>query len=199
MITDFLMRYFLFLAAMGVATAIMLLFYVADHGVLATAAKYVDDEPELTKFMRDMGYPKAGEWCGEFAASIIKRAGGVPPSGAAVASNWRRYGTADAMPHVGDVAVALRGVPTGATGSHVGFVTDIDRENDTFTLESGNTSNIYTTRKISCFSFHTPPDTVLSALTGIPSETAIGKALARVPLRHASIKADPLVPAITSA
>jgi hypothetical protein len=63
------------------------------------AAKYADDEPELIKFMSDMGYPKTGEWCGEFAASVIKRAGGTPPSGAAIASNWRGYGAPDAMPH----------------------------------------------------------------------------------------------------
>jgi hypothetical protein len=152
------------LAAIGGATAILCLFYFADQGVLGMAAKYADDEPKLTKFMSDMGYPKSGEWCGEFAASVIKRAGGTPPSGAAIASNWREYGTPDAMPHVGEVAVADRGVPTGATGSHVGFVTDVDLMNGTFTLESGNSSNIYTTRKISCFSFHTPPNNVLSAL-----------------------------------
>ena len=131
-----LMRYFL--AAIGGATAIMLLFYFPDQGVLGMAAKYADDEPKLIKFMSDMGYPKTGEWCGEFAASVIKRAGGTPPSGAAIASNWRGYGTPDAMPHVADVAVADRGVPTGATGSHVGFVTDVDLKNGTFTLESGN-------------------------------------------------------------
>jgi hypothetical protein len=100
------------------------------------AAQYADDEPTLMKFMSDMGYPKTGEWCGEFAASVIKRAGGTPPSGAAIASNWRGYGTPDAMPHVGDVAVADRGVPTGATGSHVGFVTDVNLRNGTFTLET---------------------------------------------------------------
>jgi len=156
------------------------------------AAKYVDDEPKLIKFMTDMGYPKIGEWCGEFAASVIKRAGGTPPSGAAIASNWRGYGTPDAMPHLGDVAVADRGVPTGATGSHVGFVTDVDLKNGTFTLESGNSSNIYTPRKISCFSFHTPPKSVLSALTGngVLSGTAIGIALTGLPLM--------LVPAISS-
>jgi uncharacterized protein (TIGR02594 family) len=154
------------LAVIAGATAIMLLFYFADQGLLATAAKYVDDEPQLIKFMSDMGYPKAGDWCGEFAASIIKRAGGTPPRSAAVASNWRRYGTPDAVPHVGDVAVASRGVPTGELGSHVGFVIGVDLANDTFTLESGNASNIYTKRKISCFSFHTPPSSVVSALTG---------------------------------
>ncbi len=61
-----LMKYFL--AAIFGATAIMLLFYFADQGVLGMAAKYTDDEPTLIKFMSDMGYPKTGEWCGEFAA-----------------------------------------------------------------------------------------------------------------------------------
>jgi CHAP domain len=192
-----LMKYFL--AAIGGATAMMLLFYFADQGVLGMAARYADDEPKLIKFMSDMGYPKTGEWCGEFAASVIKRAGGTPPSGAAIASNWRGYGTPDAMLHVGDVAVADRGVPTGATGSHVGFVTDVDLKNGTFTLESGNSSNIYTTRKISCFSFHTPPNNVLSALigNGVPSETAIGNATTGPPLSRASIGFYAFVPAIS--
>jgi CHAP domain-containing protein len=175
----------------------MLLFYFADQGVLGMAAKYAEDEPQLIKFMSDMGYPKTGEWCGEFAASVIKRAGGTPPSGAAIASNWREYGTPDAMPHVGDVAVADRGVPTGATGSHVGFVTDVDLTNGTFTLESGNSSDIYTTRKISCFSFHMPPHNVLSALNGngVPFVTAIGNALTGLPLSPASIRVYPFGPA----
>lgn len=158
------MKYFL--AVISGPIALTLLFYFADQGVLAMAAKYAGDKAQLIKFMSDMGYPKIGEWCGEFAASVIKRAGGTPPSGAAIASNWRKYGTPDAMPHVGDVAVADRGVPTGEIGSHVGFVTGIDPKNGTFALESGNSCNIYTTREISGFSFHTPPDDVLSALTG---------------------------------
>jgi hypothetical protein len=36
------MKYFL--AAIGGATAIMTLFYFADQGVLATAARYADEE-----------------------------------------------------------------------------------------------------------------------------------------------------------
>jgi hypothetical protein len=194
---NLLMKYVL-AATLG-ATAIMLLFYFADQGVLATAAKYADDEPKLVKFMRDMGYPKKGEWCGEFAASIIKRAGGAPPFGAAIASNWRRYGSPDAMPRVGDVAVADRGVPTGAIGSHVGFVTSVDLENDTFTLESGNAGSIYTRRKISCFSFHTPPNNVRSALNGngFPFGTVIGTVLTGLPLSRASIGVYPFVPAIS--
>jgi hypothetical protein len=189
------MKYFL--AAIGGATAILLLFYFADQGVLAMAAMYVEDEPKLIKFMSDMGYPKAGEWCGEFAASIVKRAGGIPPNGAAIASNWRGYGTPDATPHIGDVAVADRGVPTGATGSHVGFVTNVDLMNGTFTLESGNSSDIYTTRKVSCFSFRTPPNNVLSALigNGVPSVT--GTALIGLPLSRGSTQIYPFVPAIS--
>jgi hypothetical protein len=149
--------------------------------------------------MRDMGYPKIGEWCGEFAASVIARAGGTPPFGAAIASNWRSYGRPDAMPRVGDVAVADRGVPTGETGSHVGFVTGVDLNNGTFTLESGNASNIYTTRKISCFSFRTPPDNVLSALigNGVPPGTAIGKTLTGLPLSRTGIGVYPFVSAIS--
>ena len=184
------------LAAVGGATAI-LLFYFADRGVLAMAARYAGDYPTLTRFMRDMGYPKTREWCGEFAAAIITRAGGTPPSDAAVASNWRLYGTVDATPHVGDVAVADRGVPTGDTGSHVGFVTDVDRKNGTFILESGNASSIYTTRKISCFSFHTPPDSVLSALigNGVPAETAVDGTPSGPRLSRASFAAGPSVSA----
>ena len=186
-----LMKYLL--AAVSGATAI-LLFSLADQGVLAMAARYAGDKPTLIKFMRDMGYPKIGEWCGEFAASIIMRAGGTPPSGAAVASNWRTYGTPDATPHVGDVAVADRDVPTGEIGSHVGFVTDVDLKSGTFTLESGNASNIYTTRKISCFSFHTPPNNVLSALigNGVPSGSAAGGTITRLPLSRVSI-GDPFL------
>jgi hypothetical protein len=95
------------------------------------------------------------------------------------------------MPHFGDVAVAGRGVPTGSIGSHVGFVTGVDLKSGTFTLESGNSSNIYTTRKISCFSFHTPPESVLSALTGTGVLTGL-------PLSRASIGAYLFLPAISS-
>jgi hypothetical protein len=77
------------------------------------------------------------------------------------------------------------------------FVTDADLKNGTFTLESGNSSNIYTTRKISCFSFHMPPNNVLSALTGngVPSGTAIGDALTSLALSRASVGVYPFVPA----
>jgi hypothetical protein len=69
-----LMKYFLATIGGVTAIAMMLLFNFADQGVLAMAARYAGDEPKLVKFMRDMGYPKIGEWCGEFAASVIKSA-----------------------------------------------------------------------------------------------------------------------------
>ena len=78
-------------------------------------------------------------------------------------------------------------------------MTDVDLKNGTFTLESGNSSDIYTTRKISCFSFHTPPNNVLSALTGngVLSGTAIN-ALTGLPLSRASIGVYAFVPAKSS-
>jgi hypothetical protein len=79
-------------------------------------------------------------------------------------------------------------------------VTSVDLNNGKFTLESGNASNIYTTREISCFSFHTPPGNVLSALigNGVPPGTAAGKELTGVPLGRASIGTYPFVPSLSS-
>jgi hypothetical protein len=70
--------------------------------------------------MAKQGYPQHDAWCGDFASAVVKAAGGTPPKGWSIASNWRNVGpevSADeAQP--GDVAVR-RGARTGATGSHV--------------------------------------------------------------------------------
>ncbi|MGY8661766.1 CHAP domain-containing protein [Bradyrhizobium sp. UFLA05-109] len=94
----------------------------------------------VEKFMASQGFPKAGSWCGEFAASVVKSVGGTPPKGAAVASNWRNWGTPVAPGDVkpGDIAVADRGVRTGATGSHVTIVEDVNKKAGTFTGLGGN-------------------------------------------------------------
>ncbi|MBR0940978.1 CHAP domain-containing protein [Bradyrhizobium liaoningense] len=94
----------------------------------------------VEQFMASQGYPKAGNWCGEFAASVVKSVGGTPPKGAAVASNWRNWGAPVAPGDVqpGDIAVADRGVRTGATGSHVTIVEDVNRKAGTFTGLGGN-------------------------------------------------------------
>jgi hypothetical protein len=84
---------------------------------------------DVQAFMRSKGYPKAGAWCGEFTASVVKQGGGVPPRDAAVASNWLKWGTHVDPKDVqeGDVMVRTRSryggqaVP-GQTGSHVALV-----------------------------------------------------------------------------
>jgi hypothetical protein len=100
----------------------------------------------VESFMRSQGYPKAGSWCGEFAASVVKSVGGKPPPGAAVASNWRNWGTPVAPGDVqpGDIAVRKFGlhgggyVPTGQTGSHVTVVEGTDPKSGRFTGLGGN-------------------------------------------------------------
>jgi uncharacterized protein (TIGR02594 family) len=92
----------------------------------------------VEQFMASQGYPKAGNWCGEFAASVVKSAGGTPPKNPAIASNWRNWGSAvEGAPQPGDVAVR-RGARTGSTGSHVTFVEGFDPKNGRFTGVGGN-------------------------------------------------------------
>jgi hypothetical protein len=104
----------------------------AKHAALTGGPGAVD------AFMRSQGYPKSGNWCGEFAASVVKAASGTPPKNPAIASNWRNWGLPDPTPHPGDIAVANRGVPTGATGSHVTFVESVDPKTGRFTGLGGN-------------------------------------------------------------
>jgi hypothetical protein len=84
---------------------------------------------EVQQFMASKGYPKAGAWCGEFTASVVKQAGGTPPKGAAVASNWLNWGQHVDPTNVqeGDVMVRTKSrfggrAVAGQTGSHVALV-----------------------------------------------------------------------------
>lgn len=89
-------------------------------------------------FMAGQGYPMSGAWCGQFAAAVVKSAGGTPPRGAETASNWRNYGVAaEGGPQPGDIAVR-RGVPTGSTGSHVTIVDRYDPKTGKFVGIGGN-------------------------------------------------------------
>lgn len=110
---------------------------------------------ELERFMREQGYPRAGNWCGEFAADVIRSVGGTPPANPEVASNWRNWGTPTNSPVPGDVAVARwGGWPTGHTGSHVTFVESIDPEHGTFVGVGGNQgSHARGTFRINSFDF----------------------------------------------
>jgi uncharacterized protein (TIGR02594 family) len=91
----------------------------------------------VSQFMASQGYPKAGAWCGEFAASVVTSAGGTPPKNPAVASNWRNWGSPTDNPQPGDIAVR-RGARTGNTGSHVTIVEDYDAKTGAFTGIGGN-------------------------------------------------------------
>jgi uncharacterized protein (TIGR02594 family) len=102
--------------------------------------------------MKDQGYPKAGAWCGEFAAAVVKSAGGMPPKNPEVASNWRGWGQPTAQPKAGDIAVR-RGTPTGQTGSHVTFVENFNPQAGTFTAIGGNQGHARSVFRIADFDF----------------------------------------------
>lgn len=116
--------------------------------LLARAAALVNQggsSSELQSFMAQNGYPMSGNWCGEFAASVVKAGGGKPPAGAAVASNWLNWGEhvdpQNARP--GDIAVRRRSrfggaVRPGDVGGHVGFVNSVDPSGRSFDLLGGN-------------------------------------------------------------
>jgi uncharacterized protein (TIGR02594 family) len=110
------------------------------HDILA-AAQHValqGGPTAVSQFMRDQGYPKAGNWCGEFAASVVRSAGYTPPQNPEVASNWRTFGSpVEGAPQPGDIAVR-RGARTGALGSHVTFVESYDPKTGTFIGLGGN-------------------------------------------------------------
>lgn len=95
---------------------------------------------QLQQFMTAQGYPMHSAWCGDFAASVVKYAGGTPPEGASLATNWLKYGEhvdpKDAKP--GDVVVIPRGHGPGESGGHVGFLKDIDTSKGTLNMVGGN-------------------------------------------------------------
>jgi hypothetical protein len=96
----------------------------------------------VAAYMQEKGHPKSGNWCGEFAAAVIKGAGGTPPRHPEIASNWRNFGDpVTGTPQPGDIAVR-RGVRTGSTGSHVTIVDEYDPKTGRFTGMGGNQGGI---------------------------------------------------------
>lgn len=119
----------------------------APNSILQEARKVALLGPgPLAEYMRSKGYPQSSAWCGDFAASVIKSAGGAPPKNPSIASNWRNWGTAVDSPQPGDIAVRKYSrfgggyTPTGATGSHVTIVGDVG-DNGTFSGIGGNQSS----------------------------------------------------------
>jgi hypothetical protein len=103
----------------------------ARKAALAGGPKGVQD------YIRGKGYEVHSAWCGDFAAAVVKGAGGTPPDNPQIASNWRNFGTQVVSPEAGDIAVR-RGARTGSTGSHVTVVDALNRERGTFTGLGGN-------------------------------------------------------------
>jgi hypothetical protein len=115
----------------------------------------------VSQFMKSQGYAKSGAWCGEFAASVVKSAGGTPPRNPQVASNWRLWGDpVSGLPQPGDVAVRrpefhgrLGSGQTGDTGSHVTFVEGVDPKTGRFTGLGGNQGSIESRYPLNQYSF----------------------------------------------
>jgi hypothetical protein len=128
---------------------------------LVRAGAYVGD---IQRFMADQGYPRAGNWCGEFVGAVVTAAGGqaLPYDQAMVASNWMRWGQAvNGLPQPGDIAVAAfqthgpgRGQPIqiGNTGSHVTIVESVN-PNGTFNSAGGNQRNSTATMPMANYVF----------------------------------------------
>ena len=98
----------------------------------------------VDRFMREQGHPRAGAWCGQFAASVVKSQGLQPPKNPGVASNWANWGEeVTGAPQAGDVAVRAGAggkVNVGRTGSHVTFVSGHDPQTGRITTIGGNQS-----------------------------------------------------------
>jgi uncharacterized protein (TIGR02594 family) len=112
--------------------------------ILAEARRYAAmDGPGggatgVRRYLESKGYSTSEAWCGKFAASVVRDAGGTPPPNPAVASNWRRWGVPDeGDPDPGSIAVR-RGVRTGQTGSHVTIVENYDPKTGRFSAIGGN-------------------------------------------------------------
>lgn len=114
---------------------------------------------ELQSFMAQQGYPRSGAWCGQFAASVVKSAGGTPPKGAAVASNWLGWGqhVDPAEAKEGDIAVRKTSrfggmVRQGNVGGHVGLYSGRG-EGNRFKLLGGNQGRGIIDQNISQYEF----------------------------------------------
>jgi hypothetical protein len=95
-------------------------------------------------FMARNGHPMNGDWCGEFAASVVTAGGGTPPKNPQLASNWLNYGVHSDTAKEGYIATRTTHRNTGAplapgmVGGHVMTVGKYDEKTGTFDIISGN-------------------------------------------------------------
>jgi hypothetical protein len=116
----------------------------------------------VKRMLAAKGYRMDDNWCGDFVAAAVKMSGGVVPKDPAVASNWLRYGTGEAVGHPGDVVVRKSSrfggaAQPGSPGSHTAIVESIDPQKGTFTMLGGNQGPWRRTEKISNYYFRHSP------------------------------------------
>lgn len=117
----------------------------------------------VQQYIRSKGYHVDSAWCGDFAAAVVRGAGGTPPKGYPVASNWRNWGRpVEGDPQAGDIAIRRAGrggyVRTGSTGSHVNIVDAYDPESRMFRAIGGNQSRTVADFSRSAFDFRRGED-----------------------------------------
>jgi uncharacterized protein (TIGR02594 family) len=138
----------------------------------------------VEQFLHSAGYPMSRNWCGEFAAAVVKSQGIAPPNAAAVASNWRTSGIATNSPVPGDVAVR-RGPATGELGSHVTFVQSMNPRTGSFVGLGGNQGQWSKTFNSADYEFRHPTSeaaaTAQRSAGTVPRETPGPSAASRRP------------------
>lgn len=128
----------------------------------AAAAALSGGPRAVQSLLAQQGIHKDLNYCGEFAAAIVKQNGGTPPDNPQIASNWRNWGSQVQTPQAGDIAVRSAGIhgqgyiPTGGLGSHVTFVGGVDPKGATFTGYGGNQSSPAATFQTGQYQFYRP-------------------------------------------
>jgi len=122
-------------------------------------------------YIQSKGYNVDSAWCGDFAAAVVKGAGGTPPKNYQVASNWRNFGQpVEGDPQGGDIGVARRGVATGSTGSHVTVVDSYDPKTGRFVGIGGNQGRMSSSFSKSQYDFRRGVGNSIARDSGVQSE-----------------------------
>jgi hypothetical protein len=95
---------------------------------------------KLKEFINSQGYKVDDNWCGDFAAAVVTKAGGTPPKNPAWAMNWHDYGEHAEIPQAGDIITKWR---LSHGHGHVGVIKSFDPKTNTVEIEQGNTNAVY--------------------------------------------------------
>jgi hypothetical protein len=160
--------------------------------ILKVAEKYAlsGGPAAAQEFIRSQGYHVDSAWCGDFAAAVVKKAGGVPPDNPALADNWRNWAGATrhgGPPLPGDVATKIH--PPGTHG-HVTFVEDYDPKTGTFHGIGGNQGHGRSSFGSDRYTFATPKPRDLLGTAGKNPVTSGGGGSAQKIEGDAHLKVD---------